>query len=77
MRQILHPRHTLRMALVDEDFARAAVVHHCMNYLRQMSMCQANLHLESVRSDVGPKITDLTRGGYVCRDWRMTYDLLE
>ncbi|KAA1477483.1 hypothetical protein DENSPDRAFT_587909 [Dentipellis sp. KUC8613] len=67
----------LRLALVDEEHAGDGLVHHCMNYLRQMSMCQANTHLESVRSDIGPKITDLTRGGYVCQDWRVLYDLVE
>jgi len=46
---------------------------HCMNYMRQMALCHSRLHLESVRGQVGPKITDLTLSTYVCNDWRQLY----
>lgn len=46
---------------------------HCMNYLRQISLCHGNTALESVRSDQSPKITDLHRTTYECRDWSAMY----
>ncbi|KAH8109250.1 hypothetical protein DFH11DRAFT_1628246 [Phellopilus nigrolimitatus] len=50
---------------------------HCMNYLRQAVLCHARTVLESVRSDIGPKITDLARSEYVCRDWRVLYEAFQ
>lgn len=49
---------------------------HCMNYLRQMVLCRSNLHLESVRSHVGPRVavSDVTRR---CKDWKAVYDAAE
>ncbi|THH13059.1 hypothetical protein EW146_g7120 [Bondarzewia mesenterica] len=46
---------------------------HCLNYLRQAVLCHAHTDLESIRSDQGPKIADLTRSMYICRDWRVLY----
>jgi hypothetical protein len=47
---------------------------HCMNYMRQMAMCQSRLHLENIRGQIGPKITDLTLSTYVCDDYRKLYE---
>ncbi|KZP21062.1 hypothetical protein FIBSPDRAFT_954026 [Athelia psychrophila] len=45
----------------------------CLNYLRQISLCHGNTHIESVRSDEPPKITDLHRSTYECNDWTTLY----
>lgn len=49
---------------------------HCMNYLRQMVLCRADLTLESGRHPVGPNtvVSDVTR---VCRDWSVIWDEVE
>ncbi|KAL5513571.1 hypothetical protein ACEPAH_3970 [Sanghuangporus vaninii] len=61
----------------EEDTRLLVLTNHCMNYLRQVTLCHGHLALESVRSDQRPKITDLTRSTYVCRDWRVLYDALK
>ncbi|KAA1473544.1 hypothetical protein DENSPDRAFT_279254 [Dentipellis sp. KUC8613] len=53
---------------------RDPVVDHCVNYLRQIVLCHAHTTIESVRSEVGPHVTDTTRMGYVCQNWRLLYD---
>ncbi|KAG9222287.1 hypothetical protein CCMSSC00406_0006584 [Pleurotus cornucopiae] len=49
-----------------------ALVHHCMNYIRQMIMCRANTDLESVRSHVGPRVA-VSETTHRCRDWTRTF----
>lgn len=59
------------------DARRARLRDHCLDYMRQTVLCHAHTDLESVRSDVGPKIADLTRSVYRCRDWRVLYDAMD
>lgn len=49
---------------------------HCMNYLRQMVLCRADLTLESARHPLGPNtvVSDVT---HVCRDWSVIWDEVE
>ena len=49
---------------------------HCMNYIRQMVLCRADLTLESARHPVGPNtvVSDIT---HVCRDWSVIWDDVE
>jgi hypothetical protein len=49
---------------------------HCMNYLRQMVLCRADLTLESARHPLGPNtvVSDVT---HVCRDWSLILDEVE
>ncbi|KAI0331101.1 hypothetical protein GY45DRAFT_1322804 [Cubamyces sp. BRFM 1775] len=49
------------------------IVQHCMNYIRQMVLCRANLRLESIRSPTGSKkaVSDIT---HECRDWVAVYE---
>jgi hypothetical protein len=49
------------------------VVHHCMNYIRQMVLCRSNTDLESVHAHVGPRIT-VSQITHRCRDWDAVYD---
>ncbi|KAF5390968.1 hypothetical protein D9757_004013 [Collybiopsis confluens] len=44
----------------------------CMDYIRQMVLCRANLRLESARNPTGPGIAvaDVT---HTCKDWTAVY----
>ncbi|KAF9001376.1 hypothetical protein BDZ89DRAFT_1146895 [Hymenopellis radicata] len=52
------------------------LVRHCMNYLRQMVLCRANIHLESVRDHVGPHVA-VSETTHVCQDWSAVYEAAE
>jgi len=49
---------------------------HCMNYIRQMVLCRADLTLESARHPRGPNtvVSDVT---HICRDWSVIWDEVE
>ncbi|KAJ7506561.1 hypothetical protein B0H11DRAFT_235190 [Mycena galericulata] len=52
-------------------------VQHCLNYVRQMLLCAANVRLEPVTaSEEGMKVDGLGVK-HVCRDWSSLYDLAE
>ena len=48
-----------------------ALLHHCMNYLRQTVLCRPNLLLEPVTTAIG-LVSDIGYDG-VCRDWEAVY----
>jgi len=50
--------------------------HHCMNYLRQMILCQSDVRLQSCRSDRGSQIT-VAYVTHTCNDWSAVYDAAE
>lgn len=55
----------------------ASLTKHCLNYIRQVVTCRADIHLEPFRSssnDKGP--VDLT-GVYECKDWEAVYHEIE
>ncbi|KAI0362153.1 hypothetical protein OH77DRAFT_1466556 [Trametes cingulata] len=60
----------------DAGYGRRGDVKHCMNYLRQIVLCRADLRLESIRSPVGSKkaVSDVT---HECRDWATVYEAAE
>ena len=49
---------------------------HCMNYVRQMVQCRADLRLESIRVPVGAKkaVSDVS---HTCRDWSAVHAAAE
>ncbi|KAJ7781728.1 hypothetical protein DFH07DRAFT_900915 [Mycena maculata] len=50
---------------------------HCLNYVRQMLLCAANVRLEPVKvSEEGLKVDGLGVK-HVCRDWSSLYELAE
>ncbi|EAU82127.2 hypothetical protein CC1G_09586 [Coprinopsis cinerea okayama7 len=52
------------------------LVHHCMNYLRQMVLCRADLRLEHGRHlRRGIVVSDITHS--TCRDWSAVYEAAE
>ncbi|KAK0492299.1 hypothetical protein EDD18DRAFT_1321253 [Armillaria luteobubalina] len=64
----------IRAGLMDsQGVADAQLLHHCMNYLRQMVLCRADGQLQSVRRSTGGGMTTWNQHS-VCRDWRMAYD---
>lgn len=74
----LHCLNIVRDHLVREDRVETApLARHCLNYIRQVVMCRADMQLEPFRSskhDKGP--VDLT-GIYQCRDWEAVYNEIE
>jgi hypothetical protein len=74
----------IRKALVDyyaDESANARIrdpkkVHHCMNYLRQMVLCRADLKLEWVRAPRGNHVT-VWEVTHTCKDWTAIYDAAE
>lgn len=52
------------------------LVQHCMNYIRQMVLCRSNLHLESVRDHVGPRVA-VSETTHKCRDWGVVFEAAE
>ncbi|KAF9038915.1 hypothetical protein BDZ89DRAFT_390924 [Hymenopellis radicata] len=52
------------------------LVRHCMNYLRQMVLCRADIDLESVRDHVGPHVA-VSETTHVCQDWSAVYKAAE
>ncbi|PBK87114.1 hypothetical protein ARMGADRAFT_1066181 [Armillaria gallica] len=46
------------------------LVHHCVNYLRQMVLCRASMHLDDVVGWGKPEVFTDT---YECKDWDMVY----
>lgn len=50
--------------------------HHCLNYMRQMILCDANPTLERTIPEFGPLATEL-RTERVCRDWSKVWELAE
>ncbi len=51
-------------------------VHHCLNYMREMILCDANPTLERAVEEFGTKAID-SRTERVCRDWTKVYELAE
>jgi len=49
---------------------------HCLGYLRQMTLCAADTHLEPVISYLRPKAVD-SFGSHRCRDWNAVYTEVE
>ncbi|EJC99622.1 uncharacterized protein FOMMEDRAFT_92757 [Fomitiporia mediterranea MF3/22] len=50
-----------------------AVTRHCLNYIRQMILCRADLHLESMADPNGPVEW---MGERTCKDWQTVYAIV-
>jgi len=55
---------------------RPDLAQHCMDYLRQMTLCSADLRLESLHKPHGSRVSvpDVT---HTCRDWKAVYEAAE
>lgn len=51
----------------------AELVHHCMNYLRQMMLCRSDYYLESFQDSSDTRALDLYET-WMCKDWSSVYD---
>ncbi|KAK0222293.1 hypothetical protein IW262DRAFT_1553458 [Armillaria fumosa] len=70
----LHCLNIIRAGLMDsQGVADAQLLHHCMNYLRQIILCRADGQLQSVRRSTGGGVTTWNQPS-VGRDWRTVYD---
>ncbi|KAA1470522.1 hypothetical protein DENSPDRAFT_818147 [Dentipellis sp. KUC8613] len=72
----IHCLRYFRQGLTDSKLGEAHL-QHCFDYLRRMSLCQADLTLEpgdfASRSLAG----DAEGATHVCRDWEAVYDMLK
>ncbi|KAG6919944.1 hypothetical protein DXG01_013293 [Tephrocybe rancida] len=52
-------------------------VHHCLNYLRQTTLCSSDLTLEP--GDFTERNFETDRGGalHTCRDWNAAYEMMD
>ena len=71
----------VRDAMVEyraNGMAPSAKARHCLNYLRQMTLCRANTRLENVRdsSEYRHKVT-VSEVTYTCRDWSAVIEAAE
>ena len=55
-----------------EDTRRREIANHCMNNLRQMVLCNADMRLETVRAAVGRAIA-VSEVTHTCLDWEAVY----
>lgn len=64
----------IRTALVQNQTFPEPVTAHCMNYIRQMTLCRADLYLENVRESkaLHASVVDIT-GERTCKDWTKVY----
>lgn len=62
---------------MDQGVEEVAAARHCLNYLRQMLFCRADLNLESVISGDPNHHAVAGRRTQTCRDWRVVYEALE
>ncbi|KAF9045156.1 hypothetical protein BJ165DRAFT_1347011, partial [Panaeolus papilionaceus] len=53
-------------------FKKPQLAKHCMNYIRQMVLCNADLRLETVRAGRGNRLT-VPEVTHTCRDWTTVY----
>ena len=72
----LHCVDKLRRALDNPDDPISTIPHlqHCLNYIRQMILCAADLTLEPV--DIGHEASGVGVT-HTCRDWRTVYDTVD
>lgn len=71
----LHCLRHMRKALAgDHSVYTEQHMQHCLNFIRQMTMCNPNLTLEP--ADVLSRAIDVerVRATHVCRDWRVVYE---
>ncbi|KAG5729607.1 hypothetical protein E4T56_gene18781 [Termitomyces sp. T112] len=63
-------------ASISAQIDRPELAQHCMNYLRQMTLCSADLRLESLRASHGNQLT-VPYVTHTCTDWRAVYEAAE
>ncbi|KAF9524162.1 hypothetical protein CPB83DRAFT_820499 [Crepidotus variabilis] len=51
---------------------RPHLARHCMNYIRQMVLCNGDLRLENVRAAKGKRLT-VPEVTHTCKDWSAVY----
>ncbi len=77
---MFHELHCLRLLNLAFDPVKVVAeghIQHCLNYLRQMTMCEPNLTLERIGWE--ERDFDVERVGvtHVCRDWSIVYTVVE
>jgi hypothetical protein len=63
----------IRDALVqDGESHRRPDIQHCMDYIRQMSLCRSDMTLQNLRR-IDHQVTDWFTT-YTCKDWNAVYE---
>ncbi|KAL0573266.1 hypothetical protein V5O48_008693 [Marasmius crinis-equi] len=73
----LHCLRILNLAFDPSNIVGDGHISHCLNYLRQMALCQPDLTLESADWEKKDFDTDITGATHVCRDWEGVSAILE
>ncbi|KAI0318246.1 hypothetical protein OF83DRAFT_1171268 [Amylostereum chailletii] len=60
----------------EAKIAQPKLTRHCMNYIRQMILCRADMRLESVRAPYGHRMT-VSEVTHTCRDWTQVVEAAE
>ncbi|KAG6848398.1 hypothetical protein H0H93_000550 [Arthromyces matolae] len=75
---MFHELHCLRfLSLAMEGDISTGHIHHCLNYLRQTTLCSCDLTLEP--GDFTKRNFEADRVGalHTCRDWSAAYDVMQ
>lgn len=67
-------RHQSLLSLEERD---NGIIHHCMNYVRQMILCRGDMHAEPFVADGTDRPSVDIHGTYRCRDFRAVYAAVE
>lgn len=71
----LHCYRLMHQVLVDRDKRALGHITHCVNYLRQLYLCRADITRESGDIVFARNFTQERQGpARVCKDWRAVYD---
>ncbi|KAH7884155.1 hypothetical protein F5I97DRAFT_1662973 [Phlebopus sp. FC_14] len=77
----LHCLNRIREAIADEgnrdEHIMSTHVHHCLNYLRMMALCRADLTLEPAVYDEEGRVSVSLDRTHVCSDWTTVFDEAE
>ncbi|TFK51054.1 hypothetical protein OE88DRAFT_1660294 [Heliocybe sulcata] len=59
----------MRISNSKESLQPSRLARHCFNYLRQMSHCHADKHIDPLATEVGSTLPNI----HICRDWSSVY----
>ncbi|KAF9038916.1 hypothetical protein BDZ89DRAFT_1061014 [Hymenopellis radicata] len=77
---MFHELHCLRLLNLAFDPVKVVLeghIQHCLNYLRQMTMCKPDLTLERMGWEERNFEVERVGATHVCRDWSMVYAAVE
>ncbi|KAF9045155.1 hypothetical protein BJ165DRAFT_1475704 [Panaeolus papilionaceus] len=73
----LHCVRMLNLAFAKSRIATPGHIQHCLNYLRQGALCNADLSLEPGNFENRNFEEQRVGATHTCRDWSVTYPIME